>query len=258
MPSAANQIHPPASGDSSSRWPRSTRPATFARSSSRSASTRPRPTILVIDDNSPDGTGRIADEIKAEWAGLHVIHRPGKLGLGTAVLAAMDFAIANGFDYLLNMDADFSHPPRFIPAIVAGMRDHDVMIGSRYVPGGRRRGGVQPQAQVHEHRHQRVRPAPPGPEDPGQQRLLPLLPGGEARRDRLRRESARAATRSWKKSSSGAGRSAAGSGETPILFENRRAGVTKINKYEAYMALKTILELGVGRVLRKPPVRKVL
>ena len=97
---------------------------------------RPEAEILVIDDNSPDGTGRIADELKAELAGIHVIHRPGKLGLGTAVLAAMDFAIENGFDYFLNMDADFSHPPRFIPAIVAGMRDHDVMIGSRYVPGG--------------------------------------------------------------------------------------------------------------------------
>ena len=72
---------------------------------------------------------------------IHVIHRPGKLGLGTATIAAMRFAIEHGFDYLLNMDADFSHDPEYIPALRAGMADHDVMIGSRYVPGGGVEGG---------------------------------------------------------------------------------------------------------------------
>ena len=70
-----------------------------------------------------------------------MIHRPGKLGLGTATIAAMRFAIEHGFDYLLNMDADFSHDPEYIPALRAGMADHDVMIGSRYVPGGGVEGG---------------------------------------------------------------------------------------------------------------------
>jgi dolichol-phosphate mannosyltransferase len=92
--------------------------------------------ILVVDDNSPDGTGRLADELAAADPRIHVLHRPGKLGLGTAILAAMRYAIDHGYDYLLNMDADFSHPPRFIPGLVAGMSKNDVMVGSRYVKGG--------------------------------------------------------------------------------------------------------------------------
>ena len=74
---------------------------------------------------------------------MHVIHRAGKLGLGTAMLEAIGFAVQNQYDYLLNLDADFSHPPRFIPALIAGMSDHDVMIGSRYVPGGGVEGGFK-------------------------------------------------------------------------------------------------------------------
>ena len=97
----------------------------------------PHATVLIIDDNSPDGTGAIAEEIKAAVpGGVDVIHRSGKLGLGTAILAAMKYAIDERYDYFLNMDADGSHPPRFIPAILDGMKDRDVMIGSRYVPGG--------------------------------------------------------------------------------------------------------------------------
>ena len=89
-----------------------------------------------MDDNSPDGTGRMADEFAAADPRIHVFHRPGKLGLGTAVLAAMRYAMEHDFDYLVNMDADFSHHPRYLPAFVAGMDRYDVMIGSRYVPGG--------------------------------------------------------------------------------------------------------------------------
>ena len=92
--------------------------------------------MLVVDDNSPDGTGRLADELAAADPRLHVLHRPGKLGLGTATLTAMRYAMDHGFDFLVNMDADFSHHPRYLPALVAGMDRHDVMVGSRYVPGG--------------------------------------------------------------------------------------------------------------------------
>src|SRR5262249_5489315 len=67
---------------------------------------------------------------------IHVIHRAGKLGLGTAILAGMRYAIDNGYDYFVNMDADFSHDPKYLPALLAGMKKHDVMIGSRYIPGG--------------------------------------------------------------------------------------------------------------------------
>ncbi|WP_435008736.1 polyprenol monophosphomannose synthase [Tundrisphaera lichenicola] len=91
--------------------------------------------ILIIDDNSPDGTGRVADELRAEMPGIHVDHRPGKLGLGTALVAAMRFAVEGGYEYLINLDADFSAPPPFIVDLLSGMDSHDVMIGSRYVEG---------------------------------------------------------------------------------------------------------------------------
>src|SRR5215471_5146557 len=69
--------------------------------------TRADADVLIIDDHSPDGTGQLADELKAVDARVHVMHRPGKLGLGTAILAAMRYAIDHGYDWLVNMDADF-------------------------------------------------------------------------------------------------------------------------------------------------------
>jgi len=97
--------------------------------------------ILVVDDNSPDGTGRWCDDQRERDPRLHVLHRTGKLGLGTAIVAAMRYAIEHGYEYVLNMDADFSHDPKHLPALIAGMQPQegpplDVMIGSRYVAGG--------------------------------------------------------------------------------------------------------------------------
>ncbi len=96
----------------------------------------PEASILVVDDNSPDGTGAYVDSLAAENPKIHVIHREGKLGLGTATVRAFQFGIENGYNLLLNLDADFSHPPRFIPAMIAENETHDVVIGSRYVKGG--------------------------------------------------------------------------------------------------------------------------
>lgn len=96
----------------------------------------PEASILIVDDHSPDGTGDYADLLAANDPRVHVLHRPGKLGLGTATVAAFQYGIDNGFGLLLNMDADFSHPPRFIPGLVAAAGAHDVAVGSRYVPGG--------------------------------------------------------------------------------------------------------------------------
>lgn len=98
--------------------------------------------LLVIDDNSPDGTGRWCDERAASDPRVHCLHRSGKLGLGTATIAGLQYGIEHDYDYVLNLDADFSHHPRYIPAIIEGMEhatsgSHvDVMIGSRYVRGG--------------------------------------------------------------------------------------------------------------------------
>jgi len=92
--------------------------------------------IIVVDDNSPDGTGEIADDWAKRSDRVRVIHRPGKLGLGTAYVAGFRQALSERYERIMTMDADFSHDPRFVPALLAMSRSFDVVIGSRYVPGG--------------------------------------------------------------------------------------------------------------------------
>ena len=92
--------------------------------------------ILVIDDNSPDGTSDAVLEFMENDSQVHLIKREGKLGLGTAALAAFQYAIDKGYEQLLNLDADFSHHPKYIPAIREAAESADVVIGSRYVTGG--------------------------------------------------------------------------------------------------------------------------
>jgi len=92
--------------------------------------------IIIVDDNSPDGTGVLADELASRNSAVQVIHRPGKLGLGTAYTAGFHRALDLGADLILTMDADFSHHPRYLPALVEAGQRHDLAIGSRYVPGG--------------------------------------------------------------------------------------------------------------------------
>jgi len=96
----------------------------------------PQLDILIVDDNSPDGTGQIADELAAERPEVSVVHREGKLGLGSATVCAMDIAQRRGYDYVVTMDADFSHDPKDLPRLVARTDECDLVIGSRYVPGG--------------------------------------------------------------------------------------------------------------------------
>jgi dolichol-phosphate mannosyltransferase len=92
--------------------------------------------VLIIDDNSPDGTGRIADGLAAAHPEVSVLHRPGKLGLGTAYVAGFRHALARGYDRIITMDADFSHDPRFLPEFLAALESHDVVVGTRYMRGG--------------------------------------------------------------------------------------------------------------------------
>jgi dolichol-phosphate mannosyltransferase len=92
--------------------------------------------ILVIDDNSPDGTGRIADAIAAREPRVHVLHRAGKQGLGKAYLAGFAWALARGYALVLEMDADFSHNPAYLPRMLAKAAEADVVLGSRNVKGG--------------------------------------------------------------------------------------------------------------------------
>ncbi len=96
----------------------------------------PQCDMLVVDDNSPDGTGRILDELKTQDSRLRVIHRSGKNGLGSAHKLAIKYSIAQSYDALITMDADFSHDPKYLPQMLRELEDADFVIGSRYAPGG--------------------------------------------------------------------------------------------------------------------------
>ena len=92
--------------------------------------------VLVVDDGSPDGTGQLADAIAAREPRVHVLHREKKEGLGRAYLAAFAWALARPYDLVLEMDADFSHHPRYLAPMLARAREADLVLGSRYVEGG--------------------------------------------------------------------------------------------------------------------------
>lgn len=91
--------------------------------------------VLVVDDNSPDGTGQLADELAASNNRINVLHRPGKMGLGSAYRDGFRRAIQLGADLLIEMDADFSHDPAILPVFLEQIKDHDLVIGSRYLNG---------------------------------------------------------------------------------------------------------------------------
>lgn len=202
----------------------------------------PQADILVIDDNSPDGTGPLADKLAGSGDRVRVIHRPGKLGLGTAILAGMRYAMANGYDLLVNMDADFSHHPRYLPAVLAGMQRHDVMIGSRYVSGGGAVGWpvsrqlmswsvntlVRLLLRIRVH------------DTSGAYRCYRVAKLREAELDRL-------ISRGYSFQQEvlyRCRRAACRVGETPIIFENRRTGSSKVNLQEAIRSLAVLLWLG--------------
>jgi dolichol-phosphate mannosyltransferase len=212
--------------------------------------------ILVVDDNSPDGTGRWCDEMHGREPRLHCLHRSGKLGLGTATIAGMQYAIEHGYDQVLNMDADFSHHPRHLPAILAGMESKidgqpvDVMIGSRYVSGGRIEGWPW-------RRHFMSRAV-----NCYARTLLGLRSrdcSGSYRcyRTALLRRLDFAAIRSRGYSFQEEilfllQRAGATIRETPITFADRTRGNSKIDSREAVAAMRVILALGASRVCGGP------
>ncbi|HEV3379199.1 MAG TPA: polyprenol monophosphomannose synthase [Thermoleophilaceae bacterium] len=102
----------------------------------RLASAAGRSTILVVDDSSPDGTGQIADRLAEKLENVRVLHRASKEGLGRAYLAGFELALENGAELIMEMDADFSHDPADIPRLIAAAGAADLVLGSRYVPGG--------------------------------------------------------------------------------------------------------------------------
>ncbi len=96
----------------------------------------PAADALVVDDASPDGTGELADRLAAADPAVHVLHRPERTGLGGAYIAGFDWAREHGHDVVVEMDADLSHRPEELPRLLRAAREHDLVIGSRYVPGG--------------------------------------------------------------------------------------------------------------------------
>jgi dolichol-phosphate mannosyltransferase len=97
----------------------------------------PAADVLVVDDNSPDGTGEIADELAAADGQVHVLHRSAKAGLGAAYIAGFQWALDQGYDAMAEMDADGSHQPEDLPRLLRELDDADAVLGSRYVPGGK-------------------------------------------------------------------------------------------------------------------------
>jgi dolichol-phosphate mannosyltransferase len=201
--------------------------------------------LLIIDDNSPDGTGRWCDERERTEPMLRCLHRPGKQGLGSATLTAMRWALDGPYDVLITMDADWSHDPQFLPALVAATVHADVALGSRYCNGGAIDGWPL---------HRRVGSRLMN----GLSRVLLRLPVRDAsgafrayRIAALRRIDL-ASIRStgyayleetlWHLYRAGASLV-----EVPITFHQRRAGESKINAQEAIGKLGTLLRLASSR-----------
>ena len=200
--------------------------------------------VLVIDDNSPDGTGAIADRLAAETGRVRVIHRPGKLGLGTATLAAVKYAVDSGYDVLVTMDADFSHDPKYLPAMLAKLDGgYDIVVGSRYVSGG----GVVNWPLARRAMSFMVN---------FYCRMLFRLPAhdysGAFRAYRswvlARLDPARFISRGYSFQEEMLVRCAkkgAGIGEVPIVFVDRTEGATKANRAEMIRSSLTLLRLGL-------------
>ncbi len=197
--------------------------------------------VLVVDDNSPDGTGRLADQMAGTDEHVHVIHRSGKLGLGTAYIAGFKYALAQGAPFIMTMDADFSHHPSYIPAMVNKSATRDVVIGSRYVKGGGTRNCTLPRKALSR----------------GANLFAKVMLGLQAR-------DCTAGFRCYRRHvlesieldtifSSGYSfliemlyrcqQHGFSVGEVPIVFENRQRGASKISRTEIIKAMYTVLRL---------------
>ncbi|MBX7236855.1 MAG: polyprenol monophosphomannose synthase [Caldilineales bacterium] len=211
--------------------------------------------VLIVDDNSPDGTGQIADEVAAAHRPfVWVLHRAGKLGLGTAYTAGFELALERGYERIVTMDADFSHNPRYVPSLIDLTRTCDLGIGSRYVPGGgvrlwglhRRllsRGanffaraalGLQARdctAGFRCYQAEVLRAVDPASiRADGYSYLVEML-------WRVQRAGFRV-------------------GETPIVFTDRRRGASKISRQEIFKAGSTVLRLVVTNPNETPAAKK--
>jgi dolichol-phosphate mannosyltransferase len=201
--------------------------------------------ILVIDDNSPDGTGALADALAQQDARVSVLHRPAKLGLGTAYRAGFQYSMERGYAYTITMDADFSHHPSYLPQMMAMIKRYDVVLGSRYTRGGGTTGWPWTRKVLSK----------------GGNTFARVVLGLQThdctagfrcyRNDALRRiglESIFSDGYSLHvELTTRLERGGMSIGELPIIFENRRLGSSKISRIEMYRALYTVMRLRFAR-----------
>lgn len=214
--------------------------------------------ILIVDDNSPDGTGQLADEwVAREPERIHVIHRPGKLGLGTAYIAGFKKALYElNARRVMTMDADFSHNPRYIPAMIAMSQRKHVVIGSRYVAGGGQRHCTWKRVFLSRAANMVAKI------------LLGLKAKDTTAGFRLYRREVLESIPLDQIFSSGYSflvemlfmcqRRGWQIGEVPIIFEDRRKGSTKISRQEVFKAQYTVFRLFVRRLRRREPRRPAI
>ncbi|MFM7114285.1 MAG: polyprenol monophosphomannose synthase [Planctomycetota bacterium] len=207
----------------------------------------PKASILVIDDNSPDGTATQVEKQMASDNSIHLIRRAGKLGLGTALLRAIDYSKQTGSQYLVILDADLSHPVSAIPRLLDGMIDHDIMIGSRYVPGGGTKGWPWSRQIISKGVNLLF------------QGLFRVRVNDASGSYRCYSVSLLTSTRTDKLISTGYSfleellylcvKAGARVGESPIVFVERARGASKVNWMEAARSLSTLLFLGIRSTL---------
>ncbi|MCA9898884.1 MAG: polyprenol monophosphomannose synthase [Ardenticatenaceae bacterium] len=210
--------------------------------------------VIVVDDNSPDGTGQLADQWVAKEPGrVHVVHRPGKMGLGTAYIAGFKKALDIGARRIMTMDADFSHNPRYIPSMIELSKQKHVVIGSRYVAGGGQRNCTWKRVVLSKGANFVARS------------LLGLKAKDATAGFRLYRREVLESVPLDRIFSSGYSflvemlflcqRRGWQIGEVPIIFEDRRLGQTKISRNEVLKAQYTLLRLAFRRLRRREPRR---
>jgi len=206
--------------------------------------------VIVVDDNSPDGTGQIAAALAAQSPRVAVIHRAGKLGLGTAYIAGFKKGLAEGATRLITMDADFSHNPSYIPGLVELSSYHHITIGSRYIPGGgvrnwelsRRFLSWAANAFARTMLGLKARDCTAGFRCYHREVLETI------ELDRIFSNGYSFLVEMLFKSQ----RAGFTVGEIPIIFANRERGTSKISQREIYKAMYTVGRLTLGRLKPKP------
>lgn len=215
----------------------------------------PESIIIIVDDNSPDGTGQLADSIAAQDARLHPIHRPRKLGLGTAHIAGIKWGLSQGLEPILTMDADFSHSPRYVPDLIRGLGSFDTVIGSRYVQGGGTYNCTLPRKMLSRAANSFAK------------LMLGLKAGDCTAGFRAYRSKVLESINLDSIVSNGYSfliemlyqcqKEGWHIGEVPIIFEDRRHGKSKVSRHEILKALETVMRLRMesGR-LSQPAARR--